>query len=131
MKTCIFCTIADKNIPYHEIVWESKDYIAFLDINPNKPGHTLVIPKKHSVNIIALTSEEYVSLFDACREVSHLLKESLKPDLVALVVEGMSVPHSHVHLIPLNKGEKMGHFEKIKTSSEELRAMAIKIKLGM
>ena len=128
MKECIFCSIADKNEPFHEIIWESDSHIAFLDINPSKDGHTLVIPKKHSVFHTDLSQEEYTALFSAVREVSGLLKEKLSPDLVAVVLEGFHVPHTHVHLIPLHKGEQLAQFENHLASAEELSYIADNIR---
>lgn len=128
MENCIFCNIAKSNTPHHEILWRSDEHIAFLDINPSKPGHTLVIPKRHSANVNELTEEEYESLFNTCRTVSNILKKKIPADLIAIVVEGMSVPHTHVHLIPLKNGEKLAQFENHRATSTELKEIADKIR---
>jgi len=128
MGSCIFCGIARHNTPHHEIVWESPAHVAFLDINPSKTGHTLVIPRAHSANVSELTEEDHAELFRACREVSVLLKQSLEADLIATVIEGTSVPHTHVHLIPLKRGEKLAHFENHRASAQELECVATRIR---
>lgn len=124
---CVFCNIVKENKPHHEIIWEDENHIAFLDINPSKPGHTLVIPKTHSVSHLDLNDAEYSELFLAVRKVSQLIKEKLQVKLVGVAIEGFSVAHTHVHLIPLNDGEKLAHFNNFVPTKEELSNVAKKI----
>ncbi len=128
MGNCIFCEIVAAENSGREIVWESKDHIAFLDAYPSKIGHTLLIPKKHVVNIKDMDAAEYTSIFDASREVLHLLKKSMGTDIVTLFVEGLSVAHVHIHLIPMNSDDKLGVFEKLTLTPEELRATGDQIR---
>ena len=108
MNTCIFCSIAKNNIPHHEVIWEGDEHIAFLAIPPTKEGHILVIPGEHSAGILELSETQFQKLFTAARIVALLLKERLNCENVAIVTEGSSIPHTHVHLIPLRKGEAGG-----------------------
>ena len=74
MKDCIFCKIARGEIPSVKI-WEDKDFFAFLDMSPIKPGHTLVIPKEHSDYAFDMNDENYSALLLASKKVAELLKE--------------------------------------------------------
>lgn len=124
MKNCVFCSVVNSNDPHHEIIWQDEKHIAFLDINPSKTGHALVIPKKHSESHLDMSPEEYSELFVAARSVSKLLKEKLNSYLISLVVEGISVPHTHIHLIPLKEGEELATFENFRPAPEELKEVA-------
>jgi len=128
MKKCIFCSIAESNIPHHKIIWEDTNHIAFLDINPSKEGHTLVIPKKHSLSHLELSPSEYSELFIAAESVSNLLKETLRANHIGLVIEGTSVPHTHIHLIPLKENEELAQFTQIHPTPEKLQETANKIR---
>jgi|ERR1043165_1421954 histidine triad (HIT) family protein len=127
MEVCIFCGVADKNISQHEIIWSDTKHLAFLDIHPAKEGHTLLIPRKHSDNIWLLSETEFQELFDVARKVALLLKTRLNCENVAIVTEGSGIAHSHVHLIPLRYGEKLGDFGNTKRTKEELKTIADKI----
>ena len=128
MDKCIFCSIAESNTPPHHIVWQDEKHVAFLDINPSKEGHTLVIPKKHSVSHLELSAQEYSDLFLAAKSVSELLKEKLDSKLVSLIVEGLSVPHTHIHLIPLKEGEELAEFKHVNLTDKQLHNLAEKIR---
>lgn len=97
MTDCVFCKIAKKEVP-SEIIWEDKDYLAFLNIKPESEGHTLVIPKKHYRWVWDVKNlGEY---FEKVREVKKILDEKYHPKFVEVKVYGIDVPHAHIHLIP-------------------------------
>lgn len=108
---CLFCKIANKEIPA-EIVWENENFIAFLDINQDDKGHSLVIPKKHfrwvwdlPVGRQACVSSgqglpNYGAYFEAARIVKKILDEKYQPQFVEMKIWGIDVPHAHIHLIP-------------------------------
>lgn len=75
-----------------------------MDAFPVKKGHPLVIPKKHTDYIFDLTKKEYAALLESSRKIAIVMKRALKAERIAVIVEGFSVPHVHVHLFPLNKG---------------------------
>ena len=102
MKDCIFCKIVRGEVPAVKI-WEDKEFFAFLDINPNTEGMTLVIPKKHfDSDVFDMLEEDYKKLMIASRKVAKLLIKGLKVKRVSFVMEGMGVNHIHVKLYPLH-----------------------------
>jgi histidine triad (HIT) family protein len=125
---CVFCSFVENDTPHHDRIWESDTHIAFLDHNPVTDGHTLVIPKYHKENVLDLDADEYRELMDASRTVALVLKERLAPKVVVFTLEGLSVPHVHMHLIPQPEHDdflKFTHDEsakgRISTTAEKLR----------
>ncbi|KPJ57467.1 hypothetical protein AMJ49_00875 [Parcubacteria bacterium DG_74_2] len=102
MKDCIFCKIVKGEISSHKI-WENKEFLAILDINPNTKGMTLVLTKKHySSYIFKMPSDIYVRFLKAAKRVTKLLDKKLKVQRTAMVMEGMGVNHAHIKLYPLH-----------------------------
>ena len=101
MADTIFAKIVRGEIPCHK-VWEDEQHLAFLDIRPVQPGHTLVIPKRVVDYLFDMEAEEYGALMQAVRTVARLLKERTGCQRVVEVVLGYEVPHAHVHLVPTN-----------------------------
>lgn len=99
MAECVFCKIIDGQIPCHK-VYEDKEHIAFLDINPCGTGHTVVVPKKHQEYVFDMTPEELADLFRFAQKVAKGIDKALKPVRTCVVVEGFLIPHVHVHLRP-------------------------------
>jgi len=97
----IFERIVAGQIPCHK-VWEDDAHLAFLDINPRVPGHTLVIPKRATDYLFDLGPSEMAALWEAARVVAEKLKTRLGCARVCVWVYGFEVPHVHVHLIPMN-----------------------------
>jgi histidine triad (HIT) family protein len=117
MKNCLFCKIASKEIPA-EIVYEDEGAVAFLDINPIAPGHTLVIPRYHSPTLRDLPDEFVGPLFLAIKTVARLLQTSIKPDGISYginegVVTGQTIEHLHIHLAPRFVGDGGKSFHSI------------------
>ena len=131
MENCIFCKIVKGEIPSIKI-WEDENHIAILDINPNTEGATLVLPKKHlDSDATKISDNEYSKLMLAAKKVATLLKEKLKPEKVAIVLEGMEINHSHAKLYPIYKENYKGHISTQlgpQKSMEELKKVAEKIK---
>lgn len=103
MTDCLFCRIVAGDIPCRR-VYEDADALAFLDIAPFKPGHTLVISKTHVPNALA-DADVLASLAPAITAVGRLLTDRLDADGMNILtnvneVSGQSVFHLHVHLIP-------------------------------
>ncbi len=126
MTDCIFCKIIKKEIPHHKI-WEDDNYIAFLDNSPIAPGHTLVMPKKHSDYIFDLKNDEYIELMLTSKEVANILKEKLSSKRICVIVEGFAVPHVHIHLVPTNKPSDFDQKNAKPASKEELERVTEKI----
>jgi len=121
----IFTKIINGEIPCHKIA-ESEDYFAFLDINPWNEGHTLVIPKKEVDYIFDLDNDTYEGLMKFSKQVAHAVEKAIPCKRVGVLVEGLEVPHAHVHLIPIVKHFKPKEFPKI--SQEELAKIAERIR---
>ena len=97
----IFTRIAQGEIPSYKVA-ESEDYYAFLDISPLALGHTLVIPKKVEDDyIFHLDEATYAGLWAFARKVAQALKAAVPCQRVGVAVLGMEVPHTHIHLVPM------------------------------
>ena len=97
----IFTRIAKGEIPSYKVA-ESDEFYAFLDINPLAEGHTLVIPKNVEDDyIFSLDEKTYQGLWAFARKVARALKAAVPCKRVGVAVLGMEVPHTHIHLVPL------------------------------
>ena len=109
MGECIFCKIARKEIPV-EIVYESENFLAFPDAHPVLKGHTLIIPKKHSVNLIDMSDALGNELLSVIKQVAEIgFKQGAEGfNVIANTgeVAGQVVMHTHIHFLPRKKGEK-------------------------
>lgn len=134
-KECIFCQIASKKIPA-KVVYEDDSSMAFLDINPTNPGHTLVIPKAHIETILDIQPEELSTLIQTVKIVAHALSDALNPDGLNILqnnkeIAGQLVPHVHFHLIPRFKDDGVPYFfgtQTKKMEEKELVSLASKIR---
>jgi histidine triad (HIT) family protein len=95
--TCIFCKIVAREIPAN-IVYEDEHFLAFLDIRPQSPGHTLVIPKKHYRWVWDV--ENIGSYFEVVQKIALAQRKAFGTELVTSKIVGEEVPHAHVWLIP-------------------------------
>ena len=106
---CIFCKIINNEIPCYK-VYEDDKVLAFLDIKPLNPGHTLVIPKKHYSDLGEINDEDLIALIQAVKKVGELIKEKLGVGGYNVsenngAVAGQEVPHLHFHVIPRQTGD--------------------------
>ena len=124
----IFTKIAKGEIPSFKVA-ESEDYYAFLDISPLAKGHTLVIPKKVEDDyIFNLDEKTYEGLWAFARKVAVALKAAVPCKRVGVAVLGMEVPHTHIHLVPLQSEADLDfRKEHIKVSAEEQAGIAASI----
>jgi histidine triad (HIT) family protein len=99
MENCIFCKIVRGEMPA-EKTYEDEKFVAFLDLHPKGPQHTLLIPKEHYEWVWEVPGELYSELFLTAKKIALDLKERTKADYVQLSVVGKDVPHAHLHLIP-------------------------------
>lgn len=106
MEESIFTKIINREIPSHT-VYEDDLTIAFLDIHPAHHGHTLVVSKKQVDQYIDLPDEDYAALWRTVHKVAKRLREVIGKDRVGIVVKGVDVPHTHVHLVPFNNDESL------------------------
>lgn len=123
----IFTKIVNGEIPSHKVA-ETHDFLAFLDVNPLVEGHVLVIPKKEVDYIFDLDDETYAGLMIFAKIVSAGIKKAIPCLRVGVSVIGLEVPHTHIHLVPLNRMNDINFSrEKLKPAQEELAATAKKI----
>ena len=123
----IFTKIINGEIPCHKVA-EDENHLAFLDISPLAKGHTLVIPKKEKDYIFDLADDELQALTLFAKKVATALKKSVACKRIGVAVIGLEVPHTHIHLIPMNQVSDMNFANpKLKLSSEELKEIAEKI----
>tara|TARA_B100001057_G_scaffold167479_1_gene168197 strand:- start:4478 stop:4870 length:393 start_codon:yes stop_codon:yes gene_type:complete len=124
----IFTKIVRKEIPSYK-VHENDRFYAFLDINPLKKGHTLVIPKNEIDYIFDLESDEYQNLWGFAKVVANGMSKVIDCKRISIVVMGLEVPHAHIHLIPLDNMNDINFNQpKLDLSSEEMQQIADKIR---
>lgn len=115
---CIFCKIVRKEIKAF-IVYEDKDFLAFLDINPQAPGHTQVIPKKHYRWVWDLPENLIGKYFKVAHKIALAQQKAFNTDFILSKIIGDEVPHAHIWIFPNDKvaGDKKdfaGNAEKIR-----------------
>ena len=120
----IFSRIVAGEIPCYKIA-EDEKYFAFLDINPLSKGHTLVIPKAEGDYIFDMDDEAYVGLQLFAKKVAHAIEKAMPCKRVGVAVMGLEVPHTHIHLIPINSESDMVISNpKLKLAPEEMQTIA-------
>ncbi|MBD3355373.1 HIT domain-containing protein [Candidatus Woesearchaeota archaeon] len=115
MKDCIFCKMIEGKIPCNKI-YEDKKTLAFLDINPINKGHTLVIPKEHSKNILDVNQKDLDDVSETVRKLAPKIKKAVKADGINIMssngeAAGQAVPHLHIHIIPRFKDDGLEHWK--------------------
>lgn len=123
----IFSKIISGEIPAYKVA-ETDQFLAFLDINPNAPGHTLCIPKVEVDKIFDLDEDLYLQLMAFSRKVAIALEKVVPCKRVGMTVIGLEVPHVHVHLIPLRSMDDAKFTHKTLLSPEDFERIAKVIK---
>jgi len=127
---CIFCKIVKKEIPVN-IVYDDKDFLAFLDIMPRNEGHTLVIPKKHYKWVWDVSDQRY---FEVTKKIAKALQKTYTEYVLSLVF-GEEIHHAHIHLIPRFPNDGHGSSIDMKNikqiPKEEFANIAEKIKKNL
>lgn len=105
MSPCIFCKIINKEIPAH-IVYEDDNFLAFLDINPQSPGHTQVIPKKHIRWV--WDCENVGEYFEVVKKIALTQRKAFNTDFILSRIVGDEIEHAHIWVFPNKdvKGDK-------------------------
>ncbi len=133
---CIFCRIAAGEIP-SATVYEDDDFRAILDLGPAAKGHTLVIPKNHSDNLLSVEPDTAAKALKVISRTANAIKEALGCDGINVVqnngeAAGQTVMHLHFHIIPRYKNDSVNiGWQPMKPSNEELAATADLIKEKM
>lgn len=127
----IFTRIINREIPGH-IIAEDEKYIAFLDVMPLVHGHTLVVPKQEIDYIFDMDNETLAGLHVFAKKVAVAIKKAVPCKRIGVAVIGLEVPHTHVHLVPMNTvGDINFTKPKINPSKEELIEVAEKIRQAL
>lgn len=127
----IFTRIINREIPGH-IIAENDTYIAFLDVMPLVHGHVLVVPKQEVDYIFDLDDATLSGLTVFAKKVAVAIKKAVPCKRIGIAVIGLEVPHTHVHLVPMNSVGDINFTQpKIKPSQEELAAVADKIRRAL
>ncbi len=130
MQPSIFTKIINGEIPCHKI-YEDQKTMAFLDIYPISPGHTLVVSKKQVDHFDDLDEEAYIAVFDTTKKIAKRIKEVLGVQRACLRVEGFDVPHAHIHVIACNTPEDFYNSDRMSIEPDHaaLAEIAEKLKI--
>jgi histidine triad (HIT) family protein len=109
---CIFCKIVNGELSSERIVYEDDSSVAFLDLHPFCRGHTLVVPRAHSRWLWDMGDEEYSEFMLSVKRVADALKRAFDTDCVQVIVAGMEVKHTHVHLLPRKSDDGLSEIPK-------------------
>lgn len=129
---CLFCKIVAGEIPSRK-VYEDATTVAFLDINPVNPGHTLVIPKVHYENVFEAPADTWMAITNTVKKVSHAVRDGLPVSDLNIIMNngkhsGQVVFHAHVHIIPRHEGDGFGTWPGTPYKDGEADSIATKIK---
>ena len=123
----IFAKIAAGEIPSYKCA-ENDEFYAFLDINPLVKGHTLVIPRREVDYIFDMEDDELARFEVFAKKVAVAIKKAFPCVKVGQAVLGLEVPHTHIHLIPMQSEKDMNFANpKLSLSAEEMKEIADKI----
>jgi len=123
----LFTKIINGEIPCYKVA-EDERFFAFLDINPLKEGHTLVVPKVEADYLFDLDDDTLTGLILFSKRVAAAIENVVTCKRIGVAIVGLEVPHVHVHLIPMNTMDDINFFKtKLKFSPEEFKGIAEKI----
>ena len=126
----IFTKIVNGEIPCYKIA-EDENFLAFLDVNPNAKGHTLCIPKQEIDKIFDMEDSLYLGLMAFAKKVAIAIEKTVPCKRIGMTVIGLEVPHTHVHLIPLNEMNEMRFQNKVSLSPNEFEELARQIQSNL
>jgi len=123
----IFTRIINGEIPCYKVA-EDDDFIAFLDINPLKKGHSLVVPKVEVNYIFNNSDETLAKIMVFAKKVAKAIEKNVECKRIGLIVVGLEVPHTHIHLVPIDHEKDLVFANaRVSMSPEELSELAKKI----
>jgi histidine triad (HIT) family protein len=123
----IFSRIIAGEIPCQKI-WEDDRFFAFLDIRPIRPGHVLVVTKQEIDSPFDLDEATYGAFLSAARRLVEPIRRAMGSAKVALVIEGLEVPHAHIKLVPISSAGDLDPSNAHDATPEELAAVAERIR---
>ena len=123
----IFTKIIKGEISCYKIA-ENDDYFAFLDINPLRAGHTLIVPKRETDYIFDLEDTYLAGMIIFSKKVATAIKSVIPCNRIGVAILGLEVPHAHIHLVPMDTMEDINFKNsKLKFSPDEFKEIAAKI----
>lgn len=123
----IFSRIVAGEIPCYKIA-ENDEFFAFLDINPVQKGHTLVIPKEEISYIFDINDDKLGRYMTFAKKVAAAIQKAVPCLRIGMAVVGLEVPHSHIHLVPLNGLHDLNLDAKMEVAREEMEQIAENIR---
>lgn len=129
---CIFCKIVRGEIPAIN-VYEDEHTLAFMDIQPASPGHTLVIAKAHASSLLDIAESDLLAVAVTTQRIARAVQQALAPDGFRInqfngAAAGQTVPHYHVHIVPMREGQRIGAHGRAPADRDELKALAARIR---
>ncbi|MBM3671502.1 MAG: HIT family protein [Actinobacteria bacterium] len=127
----VFTRIIDGEIP-GTFVWRDDECVAFLSINPVNPGHTLVVPRAQVDEWTDLPPALAAHLMTVAHTIGQAVRGAFTPIRVGLLIAGLEVPHTHLHVMPIHSGESDLHLDRAGNATpEELAEAAEKIRAAL
>jgi histidine triad (HIT) family protein len=124
----IFTKIIKGEIPCYMIA-EDENYFAFLDINPLRAGHTLIVPKQETDYIFDLDDDNLSGIMLFSKKIAAAIKIAFPCNRIGVAILGLEVPHAHIHLVPMDTMEDINFKNpKLKFTPEEFREIAARIR---
>jgi len=132
MSDCTFCKIIKKQIPA-DFVYENDKIVAFLDIHPNNPGHTLVVPKEHHADILETPDDVILDIMSRTKKIAASIMKAVGAQGFNIICNtkpaaGQIIFHTHFHIIPRFTNDGLRHWPEKHLSAEELKNVAQRIK---
>lgn len=123
----VFTRIINGEIPSYRVA-EDDRYLAFLDVRPLKPGHTLVVPKNEVDYIFDMDEDALAGMMLFAQKVARAMKEVIECNRIGVAVIGLEVPHAHIHLVPITReGDMLLSNPRVSLSKEENERLAMEI----
>lgn len=127
MENCLFCKIIRGEIPSIK-VYEDNDFIAFEDLKPTNKGHTIIIPKEHSQDILDMNKELGCKALETIQKIGTACMKGLNAQGFNTMINtkpasGQVIFHTHIHIIPRYEGDGIKHWKQYDVPEEE-RVMA-------
>ena len=132
---CLFCKIVAGEIPCDKVYGDA-DTFAFLDIKPVNPGHTLVVPKEHHMNVFDMPEDLWQKVMGTAKKIAHAIQKGIPTDDLNITTNngahsGQVVFHSHVHVIPRHEGDGFGLWKGTPYEEGQAKTVADKIKTAL
>jgi len=120
----LFTKIINGEIPCYKVA-EDERYFAFLDINPLKKGHTLIVPKQETDYIFDLNDDMIAGMIIFSKKIALAIKDAIPCKRIGVAILGIEIPHAHIHLIPMDSMEDVNFRNpKLRLTPEEFKEIA-------